>query len=105
LLKSDEEREVGTVEYSLDQSMRALKRREEPYPQGDEREERLIENVATMEFAYFRLVTGEDQTLQWREIGAGATNFPDKVRITLALADDDRTVEITKTVLMSVRGR
>jgi len=105
LLESDEVLEVGTVEYSLDESVRALKRREEAYPQGEEQAERLVENVEIMELAYFRLVSVEGQTVEWREIDAGATNFPDKVEITLALADGDRTIAITKTVLMPVRGR
>ena len=101
LLTAGDDVQVGSVEYSFDEYDRALVRREWSYEGVEVRKERLMENVEDVAMTYFRPPEGDEAT--WKERDAPATNFPGKVEVALSLADDERTFNFAKTILLPVR--
>ena len=103
LLQSSDGPMVGSIEYSFDAVEHALVRRELPRAGGDDTEERLIENVVSLNLTYSSIESGVDGIKAWQDAGSRATNFPGKVTIALSMTAGSRSLDIERDILLPVK--
>lgn len=94
---------IGTVKYWFDASKEAWFRHEVAYPPRDAssvQAEELLSHLKSINLQY-GAPAGRGQGSVWQGSWTDETNVPRRVRIQLAFAQDNGTVNITRTILLA----
>lgn len=96
-------RAIAQVSYVVDDREKILLRKIEPYPDGEEHAEALLNRIETLELSYYSLVEGKGSLPVWQSAGEMVTGFPARVDITLSFVSDSGVGEMARTVLVPLK--
>ncbi len=99
-INKDNGQSVGIIKYELDKKKHAILRIENSWRGKEIQRERLLSNVKSIKFSYYK-----ESTSTWQNVGESITNFPDRVGIKILLENANRKVSMEKDVLLPLRGR